>query len=151
MGSLDYFIEIRTDSSTLNNMIQEYSRNSIYQSAFFFGKNNDDCDGMSAGFIVAIDNFLPANHLIYDFLTNYISCDLHIETNGNKRKFDFGKKRDFIKYMYDIWERKIDFAYENFGAIIINHKNYYKQRNKLYRKYYKKIIRNQNTGDGTLC
>ena len=148
MGSWNYYIEIKTDRITLDRMISEYEKNQTYQEMFYFGKCEYGFnDGYNAGFVSVIDNFLPANHVIYNFLSNYLSCGLYIRTNGIERTYDFTRKSDFIKFMYDVWESKIDFVYDQLGVIVINHKRYHKIRSKLYKKYYIKIP--NKSGDGS--
>lgn len=140
MGSWNYYIEIKIDRITLDRMISEYEKNQTYQEMFYFGKCEDGFnDDYNAGFASVIDNFLPANHLIYNFLSNYLSCNLYIRTNGIELTYDFTQKSDFIKFMYDAWESKIDFVYDQLGVIVINLKRYHKIRSKLYKKYYIKI------------
>ena len=151
MGSWNYYIEIKTDKITLEHMIFEYEKNQTYQEMFYFGKFEDGFgDDYNAGFVSIIDNFLPANHLIYNFLSNYLPCSLYIRTNGIEFTYDFTKKSDFIKFMYDAWESKIDFAYDQLGVIAINYKRYHKIRNKLYKKYYIKIPRKTKSEDKIL-
>ena len=41
--------------------------------------------------------------------------------------------------MYDIWENKIDFVYDQLGVIAIKYKQYHKIRSKLYKKYYTRV------------
>ena len=140
MGSWNYYIEIKTDKSTLDRMIFEYKQNRTYQEVFRFESFEDWCDdGYNAGFEAIIDNFLPTNYLIYNFLSRYISCDLCIKTNGVKRKYDFIKKSEFIKFMYDVWEEKIDYVYDQLGVMVIKNKQYHKTRSKLYKKHYVRI------------
>ena len=140
MGSWNYYIEIKIDGQTLNRMISEYKQHQTYQEVFYFGKSEDGCsEGYSAEIISIIDNFLPANHLIYNFLSKYHSYGLCIKTNDIERTFDFIQKSDFIKFMYDIWENKIDFVYDQLGVIAIKYKQYHKIRSKLYKKYYTRV------------
>ncbi len=140
MSSWNYYINLKINEQTFDNMVFEYNQNSAYQAAFHFGKiEGGSSDGYNVGIISVIDNFLPANHLIYNFLSHYISCDLYIKTNGVEHRYDFSKKSDFIKFMYEVWENKIDFVYDQLGVMVINHKQYHKTRNKLYKKYYVRI------------
>lgn len=151
MGSWNYYIEIKTDKITLDRMISEYETNQAYQEAFYFGKVEDGFqDGYNAGFASVIDNFLPANHLIYNFLSNYLPCNLYVRTNGIERAYDFTQKSDFIKFMYDSWKSKIDSVYDQLGVIVLNHKRYHKIRSKLYRKYYIKIPKQPKRENGVL-
>lgn len=140
MGSWNFYLELKTDTITLNNMIREYNQNSTYQTAFHFGIIEGYCKtGFNTGFSSVIDNFLPENHLIYNFLSHFVSCHSYIKANEIEHMYDFSEKSDFIKFMYDAWETKIDFVYEQLGALVINHKQYYKTRDKLHKKYYKKF------------
>jgi len=139
VGSWNYYIEIKTDKSTLDRMALEYKQNQTYQEIFRFEIFEGCCDGYHAGVEALIDNFLPTNYLIYHFLSCHASCDLCIRTNGIEQKYDFVKKSEFIKFMYDAWEEKIDFVYAQLGVIVIKNKQYYRTRNRLYKKYYVKI------------
>ena len=142
MGSWNYYIEVKADNETLQRMISEYEQSQIYKKMFFFGKCKDGYgDGYNAGIMSVIDNFLPSSHLIYSFLSSYIICDFYIKTNGIERIFDFTRKSDFIKFMYDAWEDKIDFVYDQLGVIAIDCARYHKVRSKLHRKYYIRIPR----------
>ena len=140
MGSWNFYIELKANDFIIKNMLREYTENTVYQSSFYFGHIESDYeDEYKMIFVSVIDNFLPVNHLIYNFLSHYMYDKIYIKTNNIKHIFDFEKKSDFVKFMYDTWESKIDFVYDNLGVILINYKKYYKVRNKLYRKYYKKI------------
>lgn len=151
MSSWNYYIEVKANEELLNHMILEYNKNSTYKKVFHFGVIQNSCnDSYTVGFVSTIDNFLQANYLIYNFLFNYIAHNLYIKTNGTECIFNFTKKSDFIKFMYDAWESKIDYIYNQLGVIIIDYKQYPKIRNKLYKKYYIKI-EDGNTGDGSSC
>ena len=140
MGAWNYYIEIKADKQILDDMLSSYEQNKAYQTAFNFAKKDGSClNGYNAGIEAVIDNFLPANHLIYKFLAPYVSCNLCIKTNEIERAYDFTQKADFIKFMYDAWEQNIDSAYERLGTMVVNHKRYYKLRNRLYKKYFIKI------------
>lgn len=141
MGSWNFYIELKADDDTIKDMLYEYTKNTVYQTAFYFGYiENDYNDEYKMIFVSVIDDFLPVNHLIYSFISHYMCDKIYIKTNNIKRIFDFEKKSDFVKFMYDTWEDKIDFVYGNLGVILIDYKKYYKVRNKLYRKYYKKFL-----------
>lgn len=142
MGSLDFFINIKIESGDANMLLQEYKRNALYQSAFHYGIIEEWLHSeFNAGISSVIDNFLPANILIYRFLSQLQDTKdgFQIETLEIQRPFDFENKSDFVNFMYNIWEEKIDLAYQQFGVIVIDHKQYYKIRNKLYKKYYIKF------------
>lgn len=142
MGSWNYYIDLKVDKSILEDMIYKYQQNKTYQAAFYFGKKDESfSNNYNAGFMAVIDNFLPTNHLIYNFLSLYASHDLYIRTNRIERIYDFTRKSQFVKFMYDVWEKKIDFAYESLGVIVLDYKQYYKIRNRLYKKYYMRIPR----------
>ena len=51
----------------------------------------------------------------------------------------FPKKSDFCHFVYKAWEEKIDAAYARFGTLVIDYKQYYKTRNRLYQKHYMKL------------
>lgn len=142
MGSCEYYIDLKIDANTLDKMIFEYNGNLIYQTAFSFGALKDiGEDGFNAGFSSVVDNFLPATHLIYGFLLRFITNKSCIRANGIKHLFDFASKADFVMFMYSAWETKIDFTYEHFGVLLLDNRKYYKIRNRLYKKHYKKIPR----------
>ena len=140
MSIWHYYIELKADPVTVENMISVYNDNMEYRDTFVFEAASDENeDGYSAGISSIIDNFLPANYLIYNFLSRFSSCGFSIKTNNIERIYDFVGRADFIKFMYDSWQPQIDFLYSQFGTIVINYKDYSKVRNKLYKKYYKKI------------
>lgn len=139
MGAFEYYIQIRTDKITAEHMVSEYEKNSLCQRLFSLKSETDSCDGYNVQLKAVIDNFMPANHLIYNFLSNYQSSGLHIRTNNIEQPYDFVKRADFIKFMYDTWQEKISCAYAQFGVMTINNRKYYKVRNRMYYKYYVKI------------
>ena len=142
MGSWHYYIDIKVDEKTLNEMILEYEQNQIYRQVFFFGKRENECEKeYNAGIVSLIDNFMPANYLIYDFLSNYRNRNLWIRANDSKCMYSFIDRKSFILFLYEAWERKISFAYSQLGVLILNYNKYYKTRNKLYKKYYIKFPR----------
>ena len=74
------------------------------------------------------------NQLFHDLHHRF--HNLHIKTNTFERPYDFVNKADFIKFMYDSWENKIDAVYEIFGVMIIGYEKYQTTRRKLYNKHY---------------
>ena len=135
MGSWNFFIELKVESTELNVLTNAYI-NSIYQKAFYFGISENT---YNVGISSVMDNFLPANHLIYEFLSLIAYKEFSIRTNNIERIFDFKNKADFISFMYNTWEQKIDSTYQQFGVFLMPIDNYYKHRNKLYKKYYQKL------------
>lgn len=85
---------------------------------------------------------MPSCILIYEFLeiVKQELASFTIDTSGIKYDYNFKNKTQFIGFMYNIWERKILATYSQLGAVIINHKNYYRNRRKiLHKKIYKKF------------
>lgn len=145
MGSWHYYIDIKVDEKTLEEMLSEYEQNQVYQQIFYFGKRETTCEKeYNAGIASVIDNFMPANYLIYRFLSNYGNCNLWIRANDSECAYNFAERKSFMAFLYEAWESKINFAYSQMGVIALNYKNYYKIRNKLYRKYYIRIPRQEN-------
>lgn len=142
MGSFNFFINLKLDNDSLAILDDKYKTNSLYQAAFYYGKTlGDKNNGYNAGISSVIDNFIPANRLIYNFLSTikFGNASIFIKTGGVERTFDFEKQSDFICFMYKVWEQKIISTYKQFGVILLDNNKYCKYRNKLYKKYYKKI------------
>lgn len=140
MGSLNFYIEVKADEQVLSNMLQQYNSNQMHQRLFGFGVfETFSEENYHAGFEAYIDDFLPACHLIYGFLSRFASHDLYIRANGIEHLLDFPQKSDFCHFVYKAWEKKIDAAYARFGTLVIDYKQYYKTRNRLYRKHYMKL------------
>ncbi len=141
MGVFSFYIDIKADENVLNSLMNIYNANPLFQTAFHFARFTDEYDGkFNAGISSYIDNFLPANHLIYKFLSSVDVKCIYMKTNGIERNFDFPQKSDFISFMYTSWENRLDYAYRQYGTILINVKKYRQSRNKLYWRYYKKIF-----------
>ena len=137
MGVFDFIIDIKTEEEIICFFNKEYGRNSLYQRAFYFNSFADNEDTkFNAGISSVLDNFLPANHLIYNFLSSAESKQIYIRTNGDERVFDFNCKSDFISYMYARWEKRLDAQYKQFGTILLDVKKHRQIRDKLYTKYY---------------
>lgn len=142
MGAWDFFVDIKVTPDDAKRLLQEYNSNKLYQSIFHFGIDSEWLDGEYNAWISSvIDNFLPANHLTFRFLSEIKenTGSFPIKTYKTERLFDFERKSDFINFMYNAWEQRIDLAYRQVGVIILDPKKYDKTRNKLYRKYYKKF------------
>lgn len=122
-------------------LLEVYRNNALYQSAFHFGIApkwaEDDCN---VGISSVIDSFIPANILIFEFITENIDkkTNIHIKTLDIERAFDFEKKVDFINFMYNAWEEKINAYYKLTEAMLLN-QNDYKVKNMLYGKYRPKF------------
>lgn len=141
MGALDFYIDIKADESALNSLMNIYNSNPLFQTAFNFARFTNEYDiKFNAGISSVIDNFLPANHLIYKFLSLVNVKCIYIKTNGIEHNFDFPQKSDFISFMYCSWESRLDDAYRQYGTVLINVKKYRQSRNKLYWRYYKKVF-----------
>lgn len=141
MGVFDFYINMKVEPDATAILLKEYKSNNIYHETFHFGIIADSVDNeFNAGISSIIDNFLPANILIYAFLSKIKkrNREILIQTRGHERLFDFCSKPDFIGFMYGVWEDKIDFVYQRYGTIILNPTSYYRIRNKLFNKYYKR-------------
>ncbi len=44
-----------------------------------------------------------------------------------------------MDWMYKIWQKKLEYFDENFGAFVIKPSEYYRDYRKLQKKYYRKI------------
>ena len=140
MSVWEFYLELKTDDSTLDKMMCEYNKNSIYQTAFSFNVVDYDYIGEYKGnFSSVIDNFLPANYLIFNFLKSFVPSNSYIKANDIEHVFNFVKKTDFLKFVFDAWKPHIDYAYEHVGVIMIDVRRYHQIRNKLFWKYYKKF------------
>lgn len=138
MGVLNYYIDIVAESDTLYALQNEYAYNTKYQEAFTFGITMSDSQVKERGGISSfIDNFLPANNLIFELLSNF-KTRIRIKTNGVEVPFNFNKKAEFICFMYSAWENEIDHAYKEYGTILLPPKKYYKVRNRLC-KFFRKL------------
>lgn len=145
MGVWHFYIDLNVDAEVLDAMLSEYRCNNVYKRVFSFCKITDESsfEGYNAGIESVIDNFLPAIYMIFDFLSEYARSGIRLKTNEKIAVFDFDKKSDFLKFMFEAWEEKISSMYENFGVLAVDYKEYYKTRNRLYKKYYVKIPRKQ--------
>lgn len=141
MGCFDFYIELKIELNDANILLQEFKSNDLYKEAFHYGIFVEWLNSeFNAGISSKIDNFLPANTLIFRFLSllKETNKSFKMKTYEVERNFDFANKAEFINFMYSTWEKKIDSAYEK-GTILISSHKYYKVRDKLYKKYYKKL------------
>ena len=143
MGIWHCYISIKTNDTALDHLAMKINSNPSYKKAFHFGICKDKEfaeDDFLGGFSFVFDNFLITNYLIYDLLFGLKTDDLWIKTNGIKRKFDFSSKADFIKFMFEAWEKQIDYIYNQFGVMVVSNNEYIKTRNKLHGKFYVKFL-----------
>lgn len=142
MGIWNFFIDLNVELEDATTLLQEYENSHLYQNVFHYGIVSVQAKSeYAAGISSVIDNFLPANNLIYSFLSREKERNgsFYIRTGEVVRLFDFEKKSEFINFMYNTWESSIDMAYKKVGVIIIDQNQYLKNRNRLYKKYYKKL------------
>ena len=145
MGIWDFFIDLKIELNDATTLLDEYENSNLYRNIFHYGIIADEAKSeYIAGISSIIENFLPANNLIYSFLSQgkKRNGNFYIRTGGIERLFDFEKKSEFINFMYNTWETNIDIAYKNVGVIIINQNQHLKIRNKLYKKYHTKLTCN---------
>ena len=95
MGTWNFTIDLKINTEDINTLIHEYRKIS-YQQAFHFGvlENSED-DEFKAGISSVIDNFLPSNHLIYNFLSTIDTKErIYIKTREIIKIFDFEKNQN---------------------------------------------------------
>lgn len=142
MGSLNFNIRLKIEHDVAYNLLREYENSDLYKETFYYGIL---VDWLKSDYIAEItsniDSFLPANTLIYYFLCSQSiqECSLIINTQGEDHLFDFETKSEFICFMYKVWENRIDDIYHRYGTIILNPKTHIRTRNKLFKKYYKRL------------
>ena len=142
MGALDFHVSINIKHDVGMILFNEYTDNSLYRDVFSLDIKDEE-DTCSINIVAKIDNFMFANTLIYTLVNKILSktnSEAYISTKGLKRHFAFESKTDFFCFMYSVWEDRIDSMYRQFGTIVLPNKSYYKDRNKLYKRYYKKIL-----------
>lgn len=142
MGACDFYISLKIEEDAANQLLKTYSRNELYKSAFYYGIAVEQVENKYiAGISSVIDSFLPACSLIFQFLLTGIGENPHfyVKTRDVEQLFDFEKKADFINFMYNAWEEKIDMYYMRMGGLLLDQRNYYEARRKLFKKYYKKF------------
>lgn len=139
MSTESYFINLIIEEETANKLLEKYKQNQIFQDFFDFSLYDKEINSEYSTSIYSVfDNFLPANILIFKFLSN-IDSPIVLETKGTKLAFDFQTEEDFVCCMIKLWKENIKNCYSSLGVICINYKKYYKIRNKLKKKYYKKL------------
>ena len=139
MGALNFSIECCVSLENVKILFKEYEGKNIYQKAFSFNSFDENISNYDVGIIAMLDNFLPACSLIYKFLS-MVQEKIKIRTNNIETIFNFSESKDFTIFMYSCWYEKIENMFRNYGTVLLNSKKYYKIRNKLYNKYYEKII-----------
>lgn len=139
MGALNYYIKIAGDEQCLNTIAAEYAQNTVWREMFGLTVCENEDGKHTLEIEALIDNFLPTNHMLFSFLSRWAACDLYIVDDCEEYLFGTMSKTDFMQYMYRRWESKIDFAYSQFGTMIVKYRHYHKNRRKLYAKYYIKI------------
>ena len=99
MGIWNFYIDVKCCPEFIDFLEKEYRNNSFYQRCFHFSRLPDGwSQDYSGGISSVIDNFLPANHLIYNFLSSHeYEKNFYIKSNGTERVFDFDFKY-FSKY-----------------------------------------------------
>lgn len=139
MGTWNYSIELKLDISSVERLMQEYHKDSAYQTAFSFSLKPDGDTKYNAVFMSIVDNFLPANYLFFDFLSISPQNVVPMRSNGVEFVFPNNSRVDFMSFMFNIWEEKLGYVYSHFGAFLIAPSMYYKARRRLVRKYYKRV------------
>jgi len=142
LGVWDFHINLKIGTNDANSLLKVYNSNELYQSAFHYGIVVEWLENeYNVGISSVIDSFLPANSLIFQFLSTSSGehPNYYIKTRDVERSFNFDRKADFINFMYNVWEDKIDAYYKQMGGLLLDHRNYYKIRNRLFKKYYKKL------------
>lgn len=140
MGAFNFYLDIKIAQNAVNDVAEAYQRNSLYVRAFHFGVvSNSEEEKYNAGISALLDNFLPATMLIYEFLAavRQINGIFSFRTNNCERQFDFESQQEFVIFMCTVWFEKIKYSYGQFGTIVLDHKNYIKTRNRLFKKHYK--------------
>lgn len=143
MGVETFYIGVIVDKDSAESLKKTYKEHSIYSDVFNCANlkvlsENKILVGMES----VIENFMMANSLIFELLNKFSnhSKSFDIITLNAEKHWDFQSRRDFMIFMYDVWERKIEHLYEQYGTIVISPKRYWKTRSRLYKNYYKKKI-----------
>ena len=63
-----------------------------------------------------------------------------LQVEGQETDFCFEQLADFICFMYRACETRLTMAYRKFGTPLIDNRQYWKCRRKLYKQYYVKCI-----------
>lgn len=87
----------------------------------------------------ALVSFFSATKLIYNICCRIKECPLFINSLDQESCFNFESYLDFMDWMYKIWQKKLEYFDENFGAFVIKPSEYYRDYRKLQKKYYRKI------------
>ena len=87
----------------------------------------------------ALVSFFSATKLIYNICCRIKERPLFINSLNQEICFNFESYLDFMDWMYKIWQKKLEYFDENFGAFVIKPSEYYRDYRKLQKKYYRKI------------
>ncbi|MBQ9115896.1 MAG: hypothetical protein IJY04_02630 [Clostridia bacterium] len=87
--------------------------------------------------------FLPACLSVWEILSRFRDRvgEFTFESKREKRRFDFESRYCFVCYMYGLWEKELDTLYDQMGCVMFLPDEYYKKRNRLYRKYYRFLLK----------
>lgn len=70
MGIWDFFIDLKIELNDATTLLDEYENSNLYRNIFHYGIIADEAKSeYIAGISSIIENFLPANNLIYSFLS----------------------------------------------------------------------------------
>ena len=135
MGTAEGTIIIKTNKTIALELEKKYKED---YSDFFRLFCSDDYSEIILD--VFIDNFLPATLAIYDLILPYKKDGIVISSMNSETTFNFDTPRDFLFYMYSLWEARILHKYTTMGALIVpTKKSYYNYHRRKLKKYYCKF------------
>ena len=139
MGVMNYYLSFAIDKSKQKEIEKIYSNQ--YSDFFNFGIKEGTIQEKATVYIEScFENFLVSNYKIFDFIEQIKrkNEDFFFTTNEIKQSWHFVTKSDFLNFMYQKWEKKLDRFYCQYGTLVIPPKKYWKTHRKLFKKYYRK-------------
>jgi hypothetical protein len=135
MGIEDFYLKVKLQDDNMEEVEKIIKSNKVFSDYINHHIDNEDKElEMQAAKVC----FFPACQIIFDLL-KAVDVENHIEKVSSRRTdtaFSFESSVDFFCWMYKVWEDVLFWFHRDWGAFLINSANYYKVRNKMWKKYF---------------
>ena len=90
-------------------------------------------------FEAIIDNMLISSQIIFNLIIKHYKLNdiITVETYGEKQDICISNFMNFLSFVYNSNKDKFDAYYQEFGGILFNPDNYYKNRKKYSKNIFK--------------
>ena len=139
MGIESFYVKIRVDKKLLIEFKKIFFQKDYYGKCLAYHLVEEEVINY-INLTASIVNFLPAVMIIHEICEKLnLKEENIIEVNAISQNYKFKNTSEFMLFLYQSYERKIQGFNKEFGAFIIKPGKYYKTRSRLRKKYYTKI------------